>query len=135
MVERGERRVRVLGLILRLGDIISRDLIEDQGLTHAAAATELARYQRQGLLHRDREPGGPGPPVYRYRLTWSGEKKVRWLIGQARLQAEEQEHLPGLEPEPKVITVRPTRSVQVSSSRSSVQVSPSRSVRIKPIQE
>jgi len=121
MVERGERRARVLGLILRRGGtIISRDLIEDQGLTHAAAATELARYQRQGLLHRDREPGGPGPPVYRYRLTRTGEKKAQWLINQARLQALEQKHLPGLEPvesEPKVIRPRVQRVLRPRINR------------------
>jgi len=99
MVERGERQARVLGLILRRGDITSRDLMEDQGLTHGGAATELARYQRQGLLHRDREPGDLGPPVYRYSLTRSGLNKARWLMSQARfLQAKEQEYLPGLEP-------------------------------------
>jgi len=107
MVERGERQARVLGLILRRGTITSRDLVENQGLTHGGAATELARYQRQGLLHRDREPGGPGPPVYRYRLTRTGENKARWLMNQARLRAKEQEYLPGLDPKESSDRIRP----------------------------
>jgi len=114
MAERGERQARVFGLLLRrsqggvVGTITSRDLVEAWGLTQGGAATELARYQRQGLLHRDREPG-PGPPVYRYRLTRTGERKAAWLVGQARLQAQEQEYLPGLEPEvePEPRVIRP----------------------------
>lgn len=120
MVERGERQARVLGLILRRGTITSRDLAEDQGLTHGGAASELARYQRQGLLHRDREPGGPGPPVYRYSLTRSGSNKARWLVEQARLKALEQEYLPGLEPvepEPKVIRPRVQRVLRPRINR------------------
>jgi len=101
MADRGERQARVLGLILRRGSITSRDLVEDQGLSHSGAATELARYQRQGLLHRERV-SGIGPPVYVYTLTRSGLNKARWWTEQGLLQAPEQEHLPGLEPDNRI---------------------------------
>ena len=107
MAERGERQRLVLGLVYRRGSITSRDLVEDSGLTPGGAATELIRYQRQGLLHRDREPG-PGPPVYRYRLTRSGLNKALWWIAEwQRRHPPGQAHLPGLEPEEPPERIRP----------------------------
>jgi len=98
VADRGERQRLVFGLILRLGSVTSRDLVEVFGLSHSGASTELARYQRQGFLHREPELG-PGPPVFRYRLNKSGEDKARWWVEQGFLHPPGQEHLPGLAPE------------------------------------
>lgn len=108
MADRGERQRLVFGLIYRLGGTItSRDMVEAFGLTQSGAATELNRYRVQGFLRRQSEPG-PGPPVYRYSLTRMGLSKARWMVSQGLLQAEQQEHLPGLEPvEPEPRVVRP----------------------------
>ncbi len=98
MVDRNVRKGMVLGLLLEQGSsVLSRDLVELWGLTPFNASMLLVHYQRQGLLHRDREPG-PGPPVYRYRLNGMGRRKALWLFGQAL----EQKRLPGLELEPEV---------------------------------
>jgi len=98
MAERGERQRLVFGLIRDMGWITSRDLVESFGLSKSGAATELSRYQVQGFLHRERVPGGVGPPIYRYRLNKSGEDKARWWADQGFLTPSGQEHLPGLEP-------------------------------------
>jgi len=108
MAGRNERKALVLGLLLRQDSVTSRDLVERWGLSPSDAAQLLANYHRQSLISRDREPG-PGPPVYRYRLTRAGERKVQWMVNQALLQAQEQLPLPGLEPEerPERTVVRP----------------------------
>lgn len=107
MADRGERQRLVFGLIRRLGSVTSLDVAEAFGLSRSGAASELARYQRQGFLHRDRLPG-VGPPVYEYRLNKSGEDKARWWIEHGFLRVPGQEHLPGLEPEePEPRVVRP----------------------------
>jgi len=108
MAARGERQRLTFGLIRRLGgSITSRDLAEAFGLSLSGAATDLARYQRQGLLHRERM-AGPGPPVYVYSLTRTGFNKARWWAERGYLQPPEQEHLPGLEPEePERRVIRP----------------------------
>jgi len=107
MADRGERQRLVFGLIRRLGSVTSLDVAKAFGLSRSGAATELARYQRQGFLHRERVPG-IGPPVYQYRLNKSGEDKARWWIEQGLLHPPGQEHLPGLEPvEPESRVIRP----------------------------
>jgi len=106
MAERNERKGMVLGLLLRQGSVTSRDLVERWGLTPFNASMLLVHYQRQGLLHRAREPG-PGPPVYRYSLTRSGQRKADWMVRQALLQAKEQQYLPGLDPEEPSERIRP----------------------------
>jgi len=97
VADRGERQRLVFGLIHRLGGTVtSRDLVEAFGLTQGGAATELNRYRVQGFLRREREPGGLGPPVYRYSLTRMGVTKTNWWINQGLLHHPEQESLPGL---------------------------------------
>jgi len=81
MAERGERQRLVFELIRLYGFVTSRDLVDAFGISHSGAATELARYQRQGFLHREREPG-LGPPVYKYSLNKTGEIKARWWVAQ-----------------------------------------------------
>jgi len=103
MAERGERQRLVFGLIRDMGWVTSRDLVEVFGLSKSGSATELSRYQVQGFLHRERVPGGVGPPIYRYRLNKSGEDKARWWEDQGFLTPSGQEHLPGLEPERRVV--------------------------------
>jgi len=97
MADRGERQRLVFKLIRLYGSVTSRDLVDVFGISHSGAATELARYQRQGFLHREPDEG-LGPPVYRYRLNKSGEVKFQWWVDQGFLQPQGQEHLPGLEP-------------------------------------
>jgi len=98
MAGRNERKAVVLGLLLRHGSVLTRDLVQRWGLSYSGAQAALEKYRHQGLLRREREPG-PGPPVYRYFLGKAGRRKAMWMAGQALLQAREQEHLPGLEPE------------------------------------
>jgi len=71
-------------------------MVEAFGLSQGGAATELNRYRVQGFLRRQREPGGPGPPVYRYSLTRMGLTKANWWINQGLLHHPEQEPLTGL---------------------------------------
>ena len=109
MADRNERKGLVLALLLDQGSVTSRDLMERWGLTPYNASMLLVKYQRQGLLHRDREPG-PGPPVYRYTLTKSGRGKVAWMARQGALQALGQRHLPGMGPEtfrPRLVVEQP----------------------------
>jgi len=98
MADRNERKAMVLALVIRQGSVTSRDLVERWAVTPYNASMLLVKYQRQGLLHRDREPG-PGPPVYRYSLTKSGYGRAVWMAMRGELQALGQRHLPGLEPE------------------------------------
>lgn len=103
MAERNERKGMVLGLLLRQGSVVTRDLVERWGLSYGGAQACLEKYRHQSLLTRKKEPG-PGPPVYRYHLTLTGHRKAQWMIGQMRIRAEEQLSFPGLEPEePRVI--------------------------------
>jgi len=94
---RNERKALVLGMLTRQESVTSRDLVDRWGLSPSDAAQLLANYYRQNLISRERD-SGPGPPVYRYRITSAGLRKVEWMVGQALLQPAGQEHLPGLAP-------------------------------------
>ena len=86
MVGRNERKAMVLGLLLRVGSVTTRDLVERWELSHSGAQASLEKYRRSSLLARQREPG-PGPPVYRYRLTTTGRRKAEWFIRQTSISA------------------------------------------------
>lgn len=102
-VGRNDRKAMVLQLLLSQVSVLSRDLVELWGLRRTDAAQVLGNYRRQGLLSRKREPG-PGPIIYRYRLTLTGRRKAEWMVGQMRIRAQEQLSFPGLEPEePRVL--------------------------------
>jgi len=98
MAERNERKGMVLELLIRQGSVTTRDLVDRWGLSYSGAQAALEKYRRQSLVSREREPG-PGPPVYRYRITSTGLNKARWLVIQELLNPLEQEHLPGFKPE------------------------------------
>jgi len=103
MVDRNERKSLVLGLLSRGESTTSAELAELWSLSRSGVSTMLAKYHVQGLVSRRREPG-PGPPVYRYWITPTGLNKVRWLATQGFLtRSGGQEHLPGLEPAPRVV--------------------------------
>ena len=106
MAERNERKALVLGLLLRQGSLISRDLVERWQLSPSDASQILANYQHQGLLSRKKEPG-PGPPVYRYHLTLTGRRKAEWMMRQTLIQAPEQLSFERLEPEEPSERIRP----------------------------
>ncbi len=86
MVGRNERKAVVLGLLLRVGSVTTRDLLERWDLSHSGGQASLEKYRRGSLLTRQREPG-PGPPVYRYRLTITGRRKAEWFIRQTSISA------------------------------------------------
>jgi len=96
VAERGERQRLTLALVSRLGKISSQDMVNYFGLSRGGASTELARYWRQGLLHRHRVPG-IGPAEYEYTITRNGLNRARWWISQGLMQPQEQEPLVGLE--------------------------------------
>ena len=89
MVGRNQRKAAVLGLLLRVGSVTTRDVVERWGLSHSSGQASLEKYRRGSLLTRQREPG-PGPPVYRYRLTTTGRRKAAWFAGQALVEARKQ---------------------------------------------
>ncbi len=86
MVGRNERKAVVLGLLLRVGSVTTRDLVERWDLSHSGGQASLEKYRRGSLLTRHREPD-PGPPVYRYRLTTTGRRKAEWFIRQTFVAA------------------------------------------------
>ena len=86
MLGRNERKAAVLGVLLREGSVTTKSLVERWGLSHGGAQASLERYRRHSLLTRQREQG-PGPPVYRYRLTTTGRRKAAWFAGQALSEA------------------------------------------------
>lgn len=79
MLGRNERKAAVLGLLIRDGSATTGSLVERWNLSYSGAQASLERYRRNSLISRLREPG-PGPPVYRYRLTKSGRKKAAWFV-------------------------------------------------------
>ena len=104
MVGRNERKAVVLGLVLRVGSVTTRDLVERWGLSYSGGQASLEKYRRGSLLARQREPG-PGPPVYRYRLTTTGRRKAAWFATQSLKQTR------------KTPTVRSEGKVKTSRSR------------------
>lgn len=86
MVGRNERKAVVLGLLLRVGSVTTRDLVQRWDLSHSGGQASLEKYRRGSLLTRQQEPG-PGPPVYRYRLTTTGRHKAEWFIRQTSISA------------------------------------------------
>jgi len=76
-------RVELLGWIETRGVVRSAEVVEAFGVTRAEAATGLWRLYKNRLLcrRRDRSWRTPFGMQYRYWLSTTGEKKLKWLRG------------------------------------------------------
>ena len=102
-MEPNGRKGQILGYLLRARQTTSREVADALGIGLDNASHLLSRYHGYGLLHRERQRG-PGPPVWVWSATRTGERKAAWLARQGLMRQVGQAPLPGLEPdEPRVI--------------------------------
>ena len=73
-----ERKEAILSLIVNSAYVTSQEVSATLGISRYNSSMCLLKYHRQGLLRREKMDG---ENRYYYNITYSGEKRLRWLEG------------------------------------------------------
>ena len=87
--ERNGRKVKILGLLARLGGwVTSYDVAEALQISSSNACNLLRNYSSSGLINRRRVVPEVGIAYHEYKLGANGRKRLNWLLNQNLAQIQ-----------------------------------------------